>query len=269
VEKPISTTDKNSGGKPAGNSPETLPETKNAGQPLSPPAAVAPPLKFGGHKGGKKTKSGFPVGTPEHAEWCRVQEVERSRRRRAEVAAAITPPPLSAPPVSAAPGSVPPVLSASPAPAPGAMPPSPGGPVPIAGGMDSSAFMPPVEWTPAEVIPLVRQLTALADELTMKPVEDRIKRLPPKLVSDLDIMKDTEIEPQAKKIMDEGLAELSALGLNKAAVPVEYKPYMKTTAGVALCILPRFMLIKRLDKLIAQNEQMIQQGTPPQPEKKS
>lgn len=236
-----------------------------AGQPAPAPAApVVKPALFGGHAGGKKTTSGFPVGSPQHRDWVRAQDRERKRKAAEAARAAETPPPLPPagtfkflgdPKVIAAAEAAASRVGAVP---PGATPPPAGDLVSLPGAEGA----PVVNWFARDIEPVVRELLALTEEISTKHLVNKCHkaRLPQEIVREME--RDLRWADRAKKMVEAGASELFAKYLNESNVPVEVRPWIMIAVG-SLQISVGFMKVSsRLDKLIAAAN-----GVPaPQPE---
>lgn len=206
---------------------------------VAPAAPVVKPALFGGHAGGKKTKSGYPVGSAPHAEWVKKADRERKQRAADSARAAATPPPLPA-----APTATPPPLGALP---PGATPPPSGDLVSLPGAENPSV----VNWFARDIEPVVRELLALTEELSTKHLVNKCHkaRLPQEIVREME--RDLRWAERAKKMVEAGASELFAKYLNESQVPVEVRPWLMIAVG-SLQISVGFMKVSaRLDKLIA------------------
>lgn len=249
----------NGGGKTNGGPAGNLAGRPSENPPALDAARAVKPVQFGGHKGGKKTLSGHPVDSAEHAEWCRQREAERSARRRAAVRSAVAPPPLQ--PVNAA---VPPVLSATTPPATGASLPPSGG----VAGLPPVAAIPVVCWQARDVEPLVKELVALTEELLLKQCRSKMAKakLPKDVVAEIE--KDLLWAERAKAMVAAGASELFTKQLNESNVPVEVRPWIQIAIGSIQIAIGQIKVMSRLDKIIAQNEEILKaQAAPVTPEK--
>ena len=100
---------------------------------------------------------------------------------------------------------------------------------------------------------MIRECVSLAEELCKKQVVTRCRRarLPAEIIREIE--KDTAWAERAKRMIADGAAEISALLLNKAEVPVEARPWMNLGIGVTQISLGHMKVLKRLDELIAAN----------------
>lgn len=230
------------GGTPPGESPgQPLPPTPGAGQ-LATPTAPPSPLLFGGFKGGRKRLDGLKPGSPEalsaDREKERLKKQRQRERARAEVSAAQPAPVIPAATATAAPlGALP---TGAVAPEAGALP-----------GLPGSGIAPLVSWSAKDVEPVIRECVGLAEELCRKQVVGKCRkaRLPAEIIREIE--KDTTWAERAKKMIADGAAEISALQLNKAEVPVEARPWMNLGIGITQISLGHMKVLKRLDELIS------------------
>ena len=226
--------------------PANVPPVVSSSLPPSP--APKSPAPFGGHKGGKPTLSGFPVDSKQHAEWKAERERERSRRRREETAKLVQPP-LPARIVAPV-GSVPPVLplagGASPAPL------DAGGPVPLA----AAGVAVPVgfiAWGKGMLQKPAALFLRIVDRLRKISLNKRVDKFADVLTKDelAEVKKDFEWQDAARKDFEDSLAEVSALGLNKAGVSAEYAPYVNLSMSAGELIYSHISALDRLDKMYA------------------
>jgi len=241
-----------SAGNPATGTPTAQPLASGttAPAPLTPAAGIAgKPLLFGGHKGGRKTDSGFPVDSPEHKEFVRARDAERKRAARSRERHEQTPPLL------------PPTVGGLPEPAPrdlGTVASPAGSPAPQVfpvAGLPGGEIAPPVGWLAKDVEPLVKEAIELGEEFSKSTVLKKCRKagLPAPVVKEIE--GDLKWLPRAKEMLADGLAEIGVQKLNESQVPVEAKPYMKICIGGLQIGIGQMKIISRLDKLIELHEQ--------------
>jgi hypothetical protein len=234
-----------------GNPPPKLPAVVDGNGGASKPAL------FGGHRGGKKTLSGFPVGSPQHREW----QLKRDRDRKARAAAAAAPAALPAKPVT---GSAP-VLSSPGTPAPGAILP-PGSPVvalPLGENLEQ-----PVAWDAKELREFIGEVAPMIEELLIRAKLRKLERanIPPELAA--QIVKDAESgwPKKARAMLEKSLSTLSAKYLNESGISPELQPAIGLVAGVGIIAASEVSFHKRMDKVIKAGNAPIDLNKP-QPEK--
>jgi len=246
-----------------GNAQSQNPAPIPAGNP------AAKPKLFGGHKGGKPTLSGFPVDSPEHAEFLRKREAKRKRDIRAEQSAALAPPIPAAP---AATGGPAPAPLANGAPAVNPVAPVAGGGT-VLPGLPADTGMAPgvvvVPWTVNMLRKPAQLITRIIDRLRKIPLQRRLDTFTEFTPDERDGMKkDLEWNAEAMKDFSEASAEVAALHLNKAGVSSEASPYIALViAGVELGT-SHLAVMDRMEKLY--KERMKNQAAPkpqqPQPQ---
>lgn len=228
---------------PAGTATiETLAANASQGQPANPAPATNPVL-FGGFKGGRRRLDGLRPGSPEALAADREKERIKKQRQRDRARVAAT---------AALPAAIIPAVAAPAAPALGAMP---GNPLAAAtdnlGGVESVGDLPLVRWTPKDIAPVIKQTVGLAEELCRRQISTRCRkaRLPDGITKEIE--SDTKWAENSKRMIEEGVAEISAQQLNKAEVPVEVRPWINVTVGVAQIGIGHMKVLKRLDELIS------------------
>jgi hypothetical protein len=198
---------------------------------------------FGGNawKKGATRRDGLRPGSPEAVEADRKKDRERKRAKIAEARAAQPAPVLPARPLGApAPATVVAGLPGAPTP--------PGGDLAALPGIEG---LPSLAWLTKDVAPLASELLNVGEELAMRPVAAKAKkaRLPRELVA--EILTEAKWPDKAKKMISDGAAEIAAMQLNKAEVPVAARPYMQLGMGAAMIAAGHMKILKRLDELIA------------------
>ena len=209
------------------------------------------PSFFGGHRGGRKTKSGYPVGSAEHAAWSREQDKQRKAAGRMQAAAAVAPPPL--PPLAAVVDQTRPGMVDAPAASPVHL-----------GSLPGSEVSPPIHWLAKDIEPLALELVHLTEEMAVSQVTKKCRgaKLPPEVIREIE--SDIAWADRSKKMLADGLAEISVGQLNENQVPLAVRPYIKVgMAGLQIGV-GHMKILNRLDKLIAaaKNPSLT---TPPKP----
>jgi hypothetical protein len=204
---------------------------------------------FGGHKGGRKTDSGFPVDSPEHKEFVRARDAERKRAARSRERHEQTPP-LLPPTTGTLPEPPPRDLGTAPAPA-GATAPQI---IPVA-GLPGGEVLAPVGWLAKDLEPLTREIIELGEEWRKTRVVKKCRKAGLSQPVIKEIETDLKFLTSAKNMMADGLAEISAEEMNKAEIPTKAKPYLKIGIGTAQICIGQFKIEQRLDKLIELYEQ--------------
>ena len=241
-----------------GQSPgETMEEGKGGGSPNTVgggPGNPPSPSLFGGHRGGKKTYSGHPVGSPEHAEWKRERDAERKRNSYAAKAASrasvLAPPPLPPLPPKTAPASPPGVDNGQAS-------------LPGMGPMPGPENLPQITWVAKDVEPLTAELVALTEELATSAIVRKCRKanLPKELIREVET--DLEWADRSKKMLSDGVAEIAANSLNDTQVPLAARPWIKCGLAAVQIGVGHMKVLNRLDKLIA-----TRQGPSEQPQDK-
>jgi len=217
---------------------------------LPPSAAPQSPAPFGGYKGGRKTKSGFPVDSKEHAAWVLEQERLRSERRRNAVKILAIPPALPPRPVAGA-GGVPPVLPAT-GPGGGATTPAPGlpaGAVPVSTAGAGGVMAGVMQWSRGMLQKPAALVVRIVDRFRKIQLNRKLDRLgltPPELA---EVKRDLEWHDKARSDFEDSLAEVSALGLNKSGVSAEYAPYVNVVLCGGELVLAHMAALDRLEKM--------------------
>ena len=98
--------------------------------------------------------------------------------------------------------------------------------------------------------PLIADAVSLTEELAQKQISGKCRRanLPGPVCQ--DILKDCAWADRAKKMISEGGAELAAMGLNNAEVPLEARPWAKMGFGLGQIAVGHLRVLSRLEKLI-------------------
>jgi len=114
--------------------------------------------------------------------------------------------------------------------------------------------LPPVAWGASDIQPLVAELVALTEELCNGSVVKKATAAKlPKAVID-EIEKDLGWSDRPKKILADGLSEVSANGLNATGVPVVAKPYLKIAIAGTQIAVGQMKIMATLEKLIAEHQ---------------
>lgn len=196
-------------------------------------------LKHGGQPGGRKTLSGFPVGSPEHDQWLLDRDAERKQITRANERAVQEPPPIS--PV-AGPGPTPAdslVFSQSPAPL--------------------DAFVP---WTPDMLTDVVEALIDTGEEFCVGMVVKRARKLgiPDKVME--QAQKDARWGDGSKKNLRLGLPAALADALNSAKISAKYRHWIFIGIGVIGIGQNQMVQMRRLELYAKQNPAELQRPQP-------
>ena len=105
----------------------------------------------------------------------------------------------------------------------------------------------------------MRQLVALTEELTSKVILDKGNKaqLPRELMREIE--KDMSWAEGSKKMVEAGAAELFAKYLNESQVPLEVRPWVMISIGSLQIGIGFTKSLKKLDQIIAQNDQILKQ----------
>lgn len=219
---------------PAGAPPGAAAPAPVAGQPTGKPAATPAPSpsaavtaqKHGGLAGAKKRKDGLLPNSKEALEADREKDAERQRIKRANQASLLDPPPI---PSASGPGQA----------QAGNL-----GAVPGTGGI------PPVAWQPEALAPLVKQLVATAEMLTVEQIAGRAEQahLPGKIINDM--RGEAAWHPMAKVALETSAPQVAAKWLNKSGVSAEHQPEIVMGTAIASIFAGQFLLLRRMDDLI-------------------
>jgi hypothetical protein len=236
-------------GGPASGQPQTAPA--GAGAPL--PASASVPL-FGGHRGGGKRRAdGLPAGSPEAIAADREKDRMRKKLARDRAAAMAEPPPL--PGLGAVPpGAAPAAVGQAEAP----------GDSPLAGGAALAGS--PMPWDSATLKPLFDQLIPTLETIAVGQLTSRATkaRLPGEVVKEIE--RDAKFAPPAKKALEIAAPRVAAKWMNRTGISAEHQDEVILGTALASIAAQQVLLLKRLDKLIADaNPAKAEPAKPPAP----
>jgi hypothetical protein len=228
---------------PAKNPPR-LQTPAPAGQAAPAPApvhAATAAIKHGANPSGRKTLSGFPVGSPEHLEWVRKNDRER-KAVALKIAKQITQPP----PLPRATSRFT-ILARAPDEA-------------VRAVDGAEPFAPPVEvvpWLGEDLDSTVELLVEVLEEADVAKAERMLLAANVGPNNTRDLVKDARYPAKAKSGLQRAGGSALADGLNMVGVSAKHKYVPLAITSAALIIASRTRFFSRLEKVLKASQQPI------------